>query len=518
MTLVSSVASSMVVPALDQIRREFHGTSPVEQQLIFSIFALAHAVGPLILAPLSELYGRVPLLLLSNALFFIFSLVCGFAPSKQSILAFRFVSGLGASAPLAIGGAVIGDMFRPEERGSPMKYYAMGPLWGPAIGPLLGAWVVQKSKWPWIFWGTSIANAVTLLAALWTLRESYSPYILHRKAENLRRRTGNVLLRSKGEDLVNQSVITKISRSVSFSLKMLCTEPIVQTMAVYMSISYGVLYLILGTISTSFQVAYHESIGVSGLNYISLGLGFFIGAGICGKSIDKHYQKQKNRHPQKRGMPEYRMPLALLFWFSAPLGLLTYGWSVQKHVSWPVPNIGLFLLGVGTVTAFQCVTTYIVDTYTRYAGSAMAGLTLIRALAGCGFPLFGPPMFRTINYGWGNTALAVSALVIVGPIPIIFWLFGEKLRKRSGLATRKKPLSSSGVTAMPTQPGGPSDGVMSTSAGKKPAGSGTPGGTLSGQGKPLSEVPDEPLAEGGVPDAYQDEPPSYYALFGSAFS
>src|SRR5271156_6481883 len=126
MALVSSVASGMVVPALDQIGREFHGTSPVELQLVFSIFTLAYPVGPLILAPLSEIYGRVPLLLLSNALFFIFSLLCGFARSKQSILAFRFVSGLGASAPLAIGSGVLADIFRPEERRSPMGYYAMG--------------------------------------------------------------------------------------------------------------------------------------------------------------------------------------------------------------------------------------------------------------------------------------------------------------------------------------------------------------------------------------------------------
>lgn len=67
-----------------------------------SIFLLAYALGPFILAPLSEMYGRVVILQSANMVYLVFNTVCGFATSKQQMLAFRFLSGLGGSAPQAV--------------------------------------------------------------------------------------------------------------------------------------------------------------------------------------------------------------------------------------------------------------------------------------------------------------------------------------------------------------------------------------------------------------------------------
>lgn len=97
----------MIAPALDAMSRDLHVTSKVESQLMLSIFVLSYAVGPLFFAPLSELYGRVPVLLWSNLFYFVWNLACGFAPTKGQMFAFRLLSGLGGSAPLAIGGGVL---------------------------------------------------------------------------------------------------------------------------------------------------------------------------------------------------------------------------------------------------------------------------------------------------------------------------------------------------------------------------------------------------------------------------
>jgi MFS family permease len=69
-----------------------------------SIFVLAYAVGPLFLGPLSEIYGRVIVLQLSNLFYLAWNLGCGFAQTSGQLMVFRFFSGLGGSAPLAIGG------------------------------------------------------------------------------------------------------------------------------------------------------------------------------------------------------------------------------------------------------------------------------------------------------------------------------------------------------------------------------------------------------------------------------
>lgn len=124
----------MVAPALGQISESLHAQSTIESQFYLSIFLLAYAVGPFPLGPLSETYGRVYVLQIANLLYLVFNLACGFAHTTTQMLVFRFLSGLGGSAPLTIGGGVIGDMFQAHERGSAVAVYSLAPLLGPAIG------------------------------------------------------------------------------------------------------------------------------------------------------------------------------------------------------------------------------------------------------------------------------------------------------------------------------------------------------------------------------------------------
>jgi len=120
-TLISPVSSSMIAPALEAIGDELAIPSSIERALSLSIFVLAYAIGPLFMGPLSELYGRVIVLQLSNLFYLFFNLGCGLARTKGQMIAFRFLSGFGGSAPLAIGGGVLGDLFTAEERGRASK-------------------------------------------------------------------------------------------------------------------------------------------------------------------------------------------------------------------------------------------------------------------------------------------------------------------------------------------------------------------------------------------------------------
>lgn len=101
-TFISPVSSSMVAPALTTIAVDFGIKNEVESQLTLSIFVLAYAVGPLFLAPLSEIYGRVIVLQLANLFYLVFNIACGVSQSKGQMIAFRFLAGLGGSAPLAV--------------------------------------------------------------------------------------------------------------------------------------------------------------------------------------------------------------------------------------------------------------------------------------------------------------------------------------------------------------------------------------------------------------------------------
>lgn len=424
----------MVAPGLPAIATDFNITNTVGLQMVLSIFVLGSAAGPLLFGPLSELYGRVVVLQVSNLMFLVFNMACGFATSSPQMLAFRLLAGIGGSAPLAVGGGVLGDLFTPEQRGKAMSVYSIGPLLGPAIGPIAGGWIAQKTSWRWIFWSTSIVDLLILLVGIFFLKETYGPYLLTLKAKRLRKQTGDQSFCTKYKDIEEGSIVTKISRNTVRSFRMLFTQPIVIVLSLYNAYSFGLLYLILSTYTTLFIRTYHESTGIAGLNYISIGLGLFIGAPVCGRGMDLIYRKLKERDPNHVGKPEYRMPILLPFSTLVIIGIFVYGWTAQYAVHWIGPNIGAAVFAMGTLASFQAATAYLVDAYTVHAASALAAMFVLRSLTGFGFPLFAPAMYESLGYGWGNSILGFAAVAIGIPAPILMYFYGERLRGMSSLA------------------------------------------------------------------------------------
>ncbi|KAI9857186.1 MAG: hypothetical protein M1813_008548 [Trichoglossum hirsutum] len=100
-----------------------------------------------------------------------------------------------------------------------------------------------------------------------------------------------------------------------------------------------------------------------------------------------------------------------------------------------MPNIGSVLFGSGIIIGMQCITSYIIDAYSLYAASVLAATTVLRAIAGFGFPLFTPYMYQALQHGWGNSVLAFAAIAIGWPAPILLWKFGGELRAKSPYAT-----------------------------------------------------------------------------------
>ncbi|KAE8381504.1 major facilitator superfamily domain-containing protein [Aspergillus bertholletiae] len=431
-TFISPASSSMVAPALSTMAKEFHVSNEIESQLMLSVFVLAYAVGPLFLGPFSEIYGRVPVLQLANLWYLVFNVVGGVAKSKGQMIAFRFLAGLGGSAPLAIGGGVLSDLFVPEERGRAIAIYSLAPLLGPAIGPIAGGFITENTSWSWTFYATSIADGVIQLFGLFFLRETYTPVLLKRKAKRLRKETGDPGYQTESEMSNNQTILQVLSVSLVRPFKLLTTQPIVQFIAIYMAYVYGVMYLVMSTFPTLWTESYHESIGIGSLNYIALGLGYWGGSQICAMLNDRIYRRLKQK--TGKGRPEFRIPLLGVAAVFTPIGLFIYGWTAQAHTHWIGPDIGACIFSLGIITAYQCMQTYLVDAYTRYAASALAAAACLRSLAGFGFPLFAPYMYQALDYGWGNSLLAFVSIALGVPAPLLLWIYGERLRKMSTYA------------------------------------------------------------------------------------
>lgn len=422
----------MVAPALGVISKDFGITNQVEAQLTLSIFVLAYAIGPLFLGPLSEIYGRIIVLQLANAFYFAWNTGCGFAQNKSQLIAFRFLAGLGGSAPLAIGGGILGDCWKAEERGRAISIYSLAPLLGPAVGPIAGGFIAETTTWRWCFWATSIATALIQLSGLFFLRETFGPKILKDKAKRLRKETGNTALHTEFE-AAGHSLAPLLRTSLVRPFKLLGTQPIVQVLSLYMAYIYGLMYLVLSTFPRLWENRYHESVGMGGLNYIAMGVGFFLGVQVCAPINDAIYRRLKRRNGDV-GRPEFRVPLMIPGGILVPVGLFWYGWAAQAKTHWIVPDIGVAIFCAGTIIGFQCIQTYIVDAYTQYAASAIGAATVLRSLAGFGFPLFAPYMYEALDYGWGNSMLGFIAIGFGIPAPFLLWTFGERLRAKSKFA------------------------------------------------------------------------------------
>lgn len=267
------------------------------------------------------------------------------------------------------------------------------------------------------------------------LRETYAPRILELRAAKIRKSTGDCSYQTE-EERKNKTLATVMSASLVRPFRLLATQLIVQVLTLYMAYIYGLLYLLMSTFPSLWTSPeyYGESTGIGGLNYISLGLGSLMGTTLCMFLNDRSYKHLKARN-NSAGKPEYRLPLLTITMVAVPAGLFIYGWTAQTHRHWIAPNIGACIFSIGNMMTFQCMQTYIVDTYTRYAASALAAVSVLRSLAAFGFPLFAPYMYAKLDYGWGNSVLAFISIGIGIPAPIFLWIFGEKLRRLSPYAT-----------------------------------------------------------------------------------
>ncbi|KAF9458415.1 MFS polyamine transporter [Collybia nuda] len=440
-TFISPISSSMVAPATTQIAREFGVTSTAIIAMMTSVFILGYALGPLLLGPLSEIYGRSRVLQFSNLFYLVWNLSCGFARNKGEFIAFRFLSGVGGSAPLSVGGGVLGDTWKPEERGKAIAIYSLAPLLGPVVGPVCGAWIAERSTWRWVFWSTSIVDAVIQISGLFFLQETYAPLLLENKAKKMRNTTdpekgGKTRIRTvydvKGESRHWKFILRK---ALTRPFVMFAHETIIQLLGIYMAFMYGVFYLFLTTVPGIFENIYHEKTSIGGLHYIALGVGLTMASQVNARVMDRVYIHFKGKNNDV-GEPEFRLPPMVPGTVLLPIGLLLSGWAAQEHVHWIVTDIGMAFISGGMILNFQSIQTYLVDAFTLHAASALAAAACLRSLAGFGFPLFAPAMYKKLGYGKGNTILAVVAIVIGCPAPWLFWKYGKRIRLGSRYARR----------------------------------------------------------------------------------
>ena len=348
LTLMTPFASSMFAPAVPDVMKDFNSTNILLAAFVVSVYVVGYVFGPLIVGPMSELYGRLWVYHINTGLFIIFNLVCGLSTNLAMIIVFRFLAGFAGVAPMTVGSGTIADLFKQEERGKVMSTWTLPILLGPTLGPLAGSYIGEALGWRWDFYILSIAAAVAFAAALWLQDETYPMTLLERKAKRLRKETGNEKLRSILQSTMSPGRLfwTNIVRPT----KMLTLSPIVFLLSLYVAISYGYLYLLFTTITELYETVYGVSRANVGLTYLGIGIGQFFGLFIFGAISDKTLKRMADGGEMK---PEYRLPPLAYGGVLMPLGLFLYGWSAEYRVHWIVPIIGTTIVGAAMILIFM---------------------------------------------------------------------------------------------------------------------------------------------------------------------
>ena len=207
--LVATVAISIdgMLPALSIIADELTPLRPNNAQMILSFFVAGMAAGTLIVGPLSDSFGRKPIIYYGASLYIFTSAVCVLSPSLEVILISRFLQGVGASAPRVVAQALVRDFYKGREMARISSFIMIIFALVPAIAPLLGSFVMLAFNWRFIFLMFIAFVAVSTMWMTFRIDESVT------KEKRIEFNLKQVGLAFK-EVLSNQMILTSITTLV----------------------------------------------------------------------------------------------------------------------------------------------------------------------------------------------------------------------------------------------------------------------------------------------------------------
>ena len=388
-TLSVTFASSVFSTATQATSQAFNVSNEV-MVLGTSLFVLGFAVGPPIWGPLSELYGRKYPLFIGFFIFAIFQIPVAVAQNLQTIMVCRFFGGVFGSAPLGIVGGQLTDFWDSLDRSVALTVFAGATFVGPAAGPIVGGFIVQSHLgWRWTGYITAIMAFFFSTLGVIFVPETFGPVLLKRRAARIRFETRNWAIHSRlDEQQVDlRNIATKY---LIRPFAMLSKEPILILVTVYMSLIYGILYIFFEAYPIAFQEQRGWNSGVGALPFLSLTMGVLIGVLIIVYMTKTRFARILER--EGHVAPEERLIPMIMGGALFPAGMFWFAWTSSPNITW-VPQVlsGIFI-GAGVLMIFLQGLNYIIDVYTMYANSAIAGNTMVRSGFGAGFPLFATAM------------------------------------------------------------------------------------------------------------------------------
>jgi DHA1 family multidrug resistance protein-like MFS transporter len=241
-------ASSIFSVNIRVVQEKFN-VELVTATLGVALFVFGFVFGPIVFGPMSEVLGRKIPLFFGFALFAIFQIPVALAQNITTICVGRFLGGFFASAPLAVTGGALADLWDPIPRSYAICVFAAGGFAGPVAGPIAGGFITESYLgWRWTSWITLIMAALLGGIGFFVIPETSGARILQLRAAKLRRETANTRYYSKADE--NKLTLNNVANVYLLRpFAMFLQEPILALVTAYMSFLYGIVYLLFEAVS-----------------------------------------------------------------------------------------------------------------------------------------------------------------------------------------------------------------------------------------------------------------------------
>ncbi|KAI0363222.1 MFS general substrate transporter [Pilatotrama ljubarskyi] len=423
--------SAVYAPGEEQIREKFSVNATVSSTGL-TMYVLGFGIAPLICGPFSELSGRKLPYHISWVLLVATSACSAFIENIVVILLFRFFTGCAAACALNTGPGVMADLYADDMHamGLATTMFAFCALSGPCFATLFGFFIAAHTNdGLWVL-RVQLFFAIGVWPLVFLFQETYSPTILEKRAKRLRQAGRNTWA---AHELHHKSIAQVLKGHVVRPFTMIIYEPIVQGAAIWITVTYGILYFFFEAYPVVFIQQHGIPFQFCGLLFLSISLGMVVSVASFGYLVRLSERVRVPLvEPKAEILPmeETHLKVVIIACLCLPVSLFWFAWTSGPETHWMAPALAGIPFGYANTAIFFSFTAYTSRTYSLYASSAAAANTFFRSVVASIFPIIAHSVIDALGTKWGVTVFAFISLGMI-PIPFIFVRFGPALRARS---------------------------------------------------------------------------------------
>lgn len=408
---LSPASASIFLPAVSTVAKHFKTTDQV-MNISIAVYTLVMSVSPCITSPLGDIYGKRTLYIICTLGYTVSSALVAVSQNLAMFFVFRCTTALFGTAYFSLGGSIVRDIYRPDQRGNAMGITLSGSQISVAFAPVLGGIIVTFTSWRVVFWVLTGLGGLTLVLVVLFLEET-SIDLKYKQVKKLHPNKKFVWVPFNPFKVIIAFQYTNLIiggfMSMALIYNMNClTTPIPHVVNPRFHLTKPIY---------------------AGLFYLAPGMGYLIGSFFGGKWADRYVKKYIKIRGKR--IAEDRLRSAIIpFGFVLPISVMIYGWAIDKEKGgMALPIIAMFFNGLAQTFCFPSLNAYCVDCLPHLGGDAIATSYCSRYIAGAIASATCLIQINHIGVGWTNT---ISAFVLWFGFAscVVLIKYGDAMRNR----------------------------------------------------------------------------------------